>query len=54
VKVVWSPLARDQVVQAYASIAADRPASAACWLEQVLSKAVILAVLARFGPIWGA
>jgi toxin ParE1/3/4 len=42
VKVVWSPLARDQVVQAVAWIAAERPAAALRWFERVLQKAAAL------------
>ena len=38
-RVVWSPLARDQVVEAFASLAADRPAAALAWFEEVLRTA---------------
>ncbi|MBN1461813.1 MAG: type II toxin-antitoxin system RelE/ParE family toxin [Armatimonadetes bacterium] len=38
-KVVWSPLVRDQVVQAFGAIAAERPAAARRWFEEVLRKA---------------
>ena len=41
-KVVWSPLACDQVVQAVASIAAERPPAALRWFEEVLHKAAAL------------
>ena len=44
-KVVWAPLARERVAEAFAYIAADRPSAAAKWLERVL---VRVAKLARF------
>jgi toxin ParE1/3/4 len=45
VKVTWSPLANDQVDDAIAYIAADEPAAALRWLEQLLERA---ASLSRF------
>jgi toxin ParE1/3/4 len=38
VKVVWSPLARDQVAQAFDAIAAERAEAASRWFETLLSK----------------
>jgi toxin ParE1/3/4 len=42
VKIVWSPLARDHVAQAFASIAAERPSAALRWLEDVIDKTTAL------------
>jgi toxin ParE1/3/4 len=42
VKVIWSPLARNQVVQAVAVIAAERPAAGLRWLEEVVNKVAAL------------
>jgi len=39
VKVVWSPLARDQIVRAFEAIAAERPEAARHWFEEALRKA---------------
>ena len=44
-KVVWAPLAEVRVAEAFAFIAADRPAAAANWLDRVLNR---IAQLARF------
>jgi toxin ParE1/3/4 len=41
-KVIWSPLARDQVVQAVAAIAAERPPAALRWFEDVVNRAAVL------------
>jgi len=38
VKVVWSPLAVDQAPQAFASIAAEHPAAAQQWLEELIDR----------------
>jgi toxin ParE1/3/4 len=42
VRVIWSPLARDQVVQAVAAIAAERPPAALRWFEEVVQKTAAL------------
>ena len=41
-KIVWAPLARDHVAQAFASIAAERPSAAIRWLEEVIDKVAVL------------
>jgi toxin ParE1/3/4 len=51
VKVIWSPLARDQVLQAFASIAAERPESASRWLERVLSRVAALESFPDMGRV---
>ena len=38
-KVAWPPLAREQVVQAFVTIAAERPPAAHGWLDEVVHKA---------------
>jgi toxin ParE1/3/4 len=45
VKVVWAPLAEEQVADAFAYIAAERPAAAIKWFEQVVAKAESLSAL---------
>jgi toxin ParE1/3/4 len=49
VRVVWSPLARDQAAEAVALIAAERPAAATGWLDTVVSKAGSLALFPDMG-----
>lgn len=41
-KITWSPLANDQVDDAIAYIAADDPAAAVHWLEQLLERVTSL------------
>jgi toxin ParE1/3/4 len=45
VKVIWAPLAQEQVADAFAYIAADRPAAALKWFERVVSKTESLSAL---------
>jgi toxin ParE1/3/4 len=42
VKIIWSPLALDHVIQAFVAIAAERPSAAVHWLEEVVDKAAAL------------
>jgi plasmid stabilization system protein ParE len=37
VKVIWAPLAEEQVADAFAYIAAERPAAALKWFERVVA-----------------
>lgn len=48
-KIVWSPLALDQVAEAFASIGAERPFSAQEWLEELIDKASSLALFPEMG-----
>ena len=48
-RVVWSPLARDQAAQAVALIAAERPAAASAWLDAIVGKAGSLALFPDMG-----
>ncbi len=50
-KVVWSPLANDQVDEAVAFIAADDPAAALEWLERLLERVKSLAAYPDSGRI---
>jgi toxin ParE1/3/4 len=45
VKVIWAPLAEDQVADAFAYIAADRPAAALKWFERIVLKTESLSAL---------
>lgn len=44
-RVIWAPLAEAQVAEAFAYIAAERPAVALKWFERVVAKAESLSVL---------
>ena len=44
-KVIWAPLAQEQVADAFAYIAADRLAAALKWFERVVSKTESLSAL---------
>jgi len=37
VKVIWAPLAEEQVAEAFAYISAERPAAALKWFERVVT-----------------
>jgi toxin ParE1/3/4 len=45
VKVIWAPLAEEQVADAFAYIASERPAAAVKWFDRLLSKTESLSVL---------
>jgi toxin ParE1/3/4 len=51
VKVVWSPLANDQIDEAVAFIVADDPAAALEWLEGLLERVKSLAAYPDSGRI---
>jgi plasmid stabilization system protein ParE len=51
VRVIWSPLAREQVADAFAYIAADRPGAALGWFERLVDAADALATLPDQGRI---
>lgn len=44
-KVIWAPLAEEQVADAFAWIASERPAAAVKWFERLVEKAVSLSAL---------
>jgi len=44
VKAIWSPLAREQVAEGFAYIAAERPKAAIRWFEELVDKAESLSV----------
>jgi len=48
-KVIWAPLAREQVADAFAFMSAERPAAAVRWFEQVVESAGSLSVFPDMG-----
>ena len=50
-KVVWSPLAEQQALEAVKFIAQDRPHTAAMWLEKLLELVGTLAVFEQQGRV---
>lgn len=50
-KVVWSPLAEQRAVEAVDFISADRPQTAAAWLEELIERAANLDRFARRGRV---
>lgn len=48
-KVVWAPLAREQVADAFTFISAERPAAAIQWFEQVAETAGSLSTFPDMG-----
>ena len=44
-KVIWAPLAEQQVADAFAYIASERPAAAIKWFDRLVSKTESLSVL---------
>jgi toxin ParE1/3/4 len=45
VKVIWAPLAEEQVADAFGYIASERPAAAVKWFERLVDKTESLSVL---------
>jgi plasmid stabilization system protein ParE len=45
VRVIWAPLAEEQVADAFAYIAAERPAAALKWFERIVAKTESLSAL---------
>jgi toxin ParE1/3/4 len=45
VKVIWAPLAEEQVAQAFAYIASDRPDAAVKWFERIVNRTDSLSAL---------
>lgn len=50
-RVVWTSLAEEQAADAFAYIAADRPAAASSWLEQLLDRVKSLGKLPDQGRV---
>lgn len=48
-KVIWAPLAREQVADAFAFISAERPSAAVRWFERVVESAGSLSVFPDIG-----
>ena len=44
-KVIWAPLAEDQVAEAFSYIAAERPAAALKWFDRIVHKTESLSAL---------
>ena len=50
-KVIWTPLAEQQVADAFAYIAADRPDAALAWFERLVDRAESLSELPDQGHV---
>ena len=50
-KVVWSPLATQQALDAVAYIAGDRPDTAVEWLEELLERVALLELFEELGRV---
>jgi toxin ParE1/3/4 len=51
VKVIWAPLAEEQVAEAFAYISAERPAAALKWFERVVGATESLSELPEQGRL---
>lgn len=48
-KVIWAPLAREQVADAFTYISAERPSAAVRWFDEVVDRAGSLATFPDIG-----